>query len=200
MKPRCAFRIGLNLAWLVAVPAWLHAGAPGARQELSVDGLQHPAIIVIDHWGISHIFAASVRDAYFLQGYNAARDRLWQIDLWRKRGLGLLAKSLGPAYIDQDRAARLFLYRGDMREEWSSYAPGARNAAEAFVAGVNAYVEEVRHDEQPLPPEFALTGSRPDTWEAADVVRIRSHGLVDNLRSEVARARVACLRRTGIRV
>src|SRR5215469_11665050 len=83
-----------------------------------VDGLQGPATIVIDHWGIPHIFAASERDAFFLQGYNAARDRLWQIDLWRKRGLGLLAKSLGPAYVEQDRATRLFLYRGDMKREW----------------------------------------------------------------------------------
>ena len=51
---------------------------------------------------------------FFLQGYNAARDRLWQIDLWRKRGLGLLAKDFGPDYVAQDRAARLFLYRGDL--------------------------------------------------------------------------------------
>jgi penicillin G amidase len=192
MSPRGAFRIGLHLAWLLVVPACAHADALGARQEMSVDGLQHPATIRIDHWGISHIFAASIRDAYFLQGYNAARDRLWQVDLWRKRGLGLLAKSFGPAYVEQDRAARLFLYRGDMGEEWSSYAPGARAAAEAFVGGINAYVEEVRRGKKPMPPEFILTGSRPDSWEAADVVRIRSHGLVDNLDSEVTRARVAC--------
>jgi len=83
----------------------------------TVAGLGAPADIVIDHWGIAHVFAASTRDAFFLQGYNAARDRLWQIDLWRKRGLGLLSKSFGPAYVDQDRAARLFLYRGDMQRE-----------------------------------------------------------------------------------
>nr|WP_246592298.1 penicillin acylase family protein [Aminobacter anthyllidis] len=28
-------------------------------------------------------------DLFLVQGFNAARDRLWQIDLWRKRGLGL---------------------------------------------------------------------------------------------------------------
>ena len=88
--------------------------------------------------------AASARDAFFLQGYNAARDRLWQIDLWRKRGLGRLAASFGPAYVAQDRAARLFLYRGDMAAEWAAYGPGAREAVEAFAAGVNAYVAEVQ--------------------------------------------------------
>src|SRR6202042_3330714 len=114
------------------------------EQSWQVAGLGAPADIVIDHWGIAHIFAANVRDAFFLQGYNAARDRLWQIDLWRKRGLGLLAKSLGPAYIDQDRAARLFLYRGGMAAEWAAYAPGAKESVEAFAAGVNAYVAEVK--------------------------------------------------------
>ena len=105
---------------------------------------------------------------------------------------GLLAKSFGAAYVEQDRAARLFLYRGDMTREWSSYAPGARDTAAAFVAGINAYVEEVRKGGKPLPPEFKITGSMPESWQAEDVVRIRSHGLADNLFSEVTRAQVAC--------
>ncbi len=155
-------------------------------------GLQAPADIVVDHWGVAHIFAANVHDAFFLQGYNAARDRLWQIDLWRKRGLGLLSKSFGPAYVDQDRAARLFLYRGDMEKEWASYAPDSRAWVEAFVGGVNAYVAEVRSGDEPLPVEFKLTASQPEHWMADDVLRIRSHALVSNVTSEVARARVAC--------
>src|ERR1051326_639747 len=108
------------------------------QQTLTVQGLQKPARIVIDHWGIAHIFAANVHDAFFMQGYNAARDRLWQIDLWRKRGLGLLAKDFGPGYADQDRAARMFLYRGDMDKEGAAYGPNAKTYTEAFVEGVNA--------------------------------------------------------------
>jgi penicillin amidase len=163
------------------------------RETWTVKALGKPAHITIDHWGIPHIFAASRRDAFFLQGYNAARDRLWQIDLWRKRGLGLLSKSFGPSFVEQDRAARLFLYRGDMGREWAAYAPGAQNAAQAFVDGVNAYVEEVRAGTKPLPIEFKLTHSAPDQWHAEDIVRIRSHALVSNVTSEVSRARVACL-------
>jgi penicillin G amidase len=176
----------------VLIIAATTASAEVVHRQWSVDGLSAPAKIVIDHAGIPHIYAASVRDAYFLQGFNAARDRLWQIDLWRKRGLGLLARSFGPAYVEQDRAARLFLYRGDMEREWRAYAPGAREMAEAFTAGINAFVAAVRRGEQPLPLEFRLTESQPDTWQAADVVRIRSHGLVGNLDSEVTRAQVAC--------
>ncbi len=179
----------------IALTALMGAGAARAAtptDHWTVAGLKAPGEIVIDHWGIPHIYAASARDAFFLQGYNAARDRLWQIDLWRKRGLGLLSASFGPAYVAQDRAARLFLYRGDMDKEWASYAPGAKAEVEAFVAGINAYVAQVRAGAKPLAVEFTLTASAPEPWDAADVVRIRSHALVGNVLSEVARAQVAC--------
>ncbi len=167
--------------------------APGVAQEARrLPGLQAPGSIIIDHWGIPHIRAANARDAFFLQGYAAARDRLWQIDLWRKRGLGRLAASLGPAFVAQDRASRLFLYRGDMAAEWAAYPAEAKSWTEAFAAGVSAYVGEVEAGRAPLPEEFAATGSRPERWQAEDIVRIRSNALVSNLPGEVARARAIC--------
>ena len=190
-----------HLALCAAVATLALGGSDVAAQPQSdhwrVAGLQAPGRIIVDHWGVAHIFAASPRDAYFLQGYNAARDRLWQIDLWRKRGLGLLSASLGPGYVAQDTAARLFIYRGDMDREWASYAPGARGDTAAFVAGINAYVDEVRRGAKPLPVEFTLTKSNPDHWGADDVVRIRSHALVGNVTSEVARDRIACVAGLG---
>ncbi|HSZ50784.1 MAG TPA: penicillin acylase family protein [Caulobacteraceae bacterium] len=174
-------------AWAIGAQA-----APAKHETLAVPGLRGPARIVVDRWGIPHIFAASERDAFFVQGWNAARDRLWQIDLWRKRGLGLLSASFGPAYVAQDRAARLLLYRGDMDAEWAAYRPGMKDRTQAFVDGINAYVRAVRAGRRPLPVEFRLTGSTPTLWRAEDVMRIRSHALVSNLTSEVARARVAC--------
>lgn len=164
-----------------------------ARQvKTDVAGLNGPARILVDVWGIPHIYAGNEHDLFFLQGFNAARDRLWQIDLWRKRGLGLLARDFGPAYAEQDKALRLFLYRGDMNAEWASYGPRAKTYAEAFVAGINAYVADVRDGKRPLPIEFRIAGTRPDPWTADDVVRIRSHGLTRNIASEVKRSLVAC--------
>jgi len=167
--------------------------APSAAiQVRSVAGLHAKGEIVIDHWGIAHIYGASTRDAFFLQGYNAARDRLWQIDLWRKRGLGRLSASFGPAYVDKDRAARLLLYRGDMAAEWASYPEETRGWSQAFVAGVNAFVDEVNSGRRPAPKEFVLTGSHPERWTADDLVRIRSNALVGNLLAEVVRAQSVC--------
>jgi penicillin G amidase len=157
-----------------------------------VDGLAEPADIVVDTWGVPHIFANDHYDAFFVQGFNAARDRLWQIDTWRRRGLGLLAEAFGPQYLAQDRAARLFLFRGDMYREWLAYGSDAKRIAEAFVAGINAYIRLTRADPTLLPPEFAALDYQPALWSPADVVRIRSHGLWRNLTSEVSRARILC--------
>jgi penicillin amidase len=99
--------------------------------EILVAGLSKPVDITVDRWGIPHIRAENQADLFFAQGFNAARDRLWQLDLWRKRGLGKLAADFGPGFLAQDRAARLFLYRGDMEREWASYAPDARAICEA---------------------------------------------------------------------
>ena len=191
-------REGIVAAALTLVTASATAQVPdSARQEnRQLQGLAQPAQILIDHWGIPHIYAGSTRDAFFLQGYNAARDRLWQIDLWRKRGLGLLAADFGAAYVDQDRAARLFLFRGDMASEWAAYGPDAHSQADAFVAGINAFVAEIGSGARPLPVEFIAARTRPLPWSVDDVVRVRSHGLSRNLAQEVSRARVTC--RAGI--
>ena len=161
-----------------------------ASQTIETPGLDQTVEIIVDTWGIPHIYAASAHDAFFAQGFNAARERLWQLDLWRKRGLGLLSANFGPSYVEQDRAARLFLYRGDMDAEWAAYGPDARSWSEAFVAGLNAYVERVRAGAAPLPVEFRLTESVPALWQAADLVRIRSHGISNNAESESIRVRV----------
>jgi penicillin amidase len=184
-------RVGAGVLAVLAMTGVAQAQAPVAEHR-TVAGLEAPARVIIDHWGIAHIRAGSVHDAFFAQGWNAARDRLWQIDLWRKRGLGHLSASFGSAYVAQDRAARLLLYRGDMAAEWAAYPAEARAQTEAFVAGINAYIDAIAGGQAALPREFALTGSAPERWSAEDVVRIRSHALVSNVAEEVERARLVC--------
>jgi len=165
--------------------------AAGA-QPLAVAGLRQPARIVVDTWGVPHIYAASQDDVFFVQGFNAARERLFQIDLWRRRGLGELASVFGPGYVEQDRAARLFLYRGEMAPEWQAYGKDAQRTSARFVAGINAYIDHVARNPELLPFEFRQLGYQPAKWRAEDVVRIRSHGLTRNLTHEFARARMVC--------
>src|ERR1700734_504594 len=157
-----------------------------------VKGLEARTEVLIDRWGVPHIYATTRPDAFFSQGWNAARDRLWQIDLWRRSGLGELSSVLGANYIAQDRAIRLFVYRGDMRKEWAAYGSEAKRDTEAFVAGINAYVAAAKADVSLMPPEFKLAGYEPAFWSADDVVRIRNHGLASGVALQVTRAQAVC--------
>ncbi len=183
--------IAITVAWISTASLAANA-AKHPTDTYRVPGLEQPAEILVDEWGVPHIYAGTYYDAFFVQGFNAARDRLWQIDTWRRRGLGELSAVLGGAYVAQDRAARLFLFRGDMYREWLAYGSDSKRIAEAFVAGVNAFVDLTQSQPALLPPEFELLGYRPSHWSAADAVRIRGNGLWRNLTAEVDRARILC--------
>jgi penicillin G amidase len=156
--------------------------------EFVVEGLADDVEILVDVWGVPHVYAGSRDDVYLAQGFNAARDRLFQIDLWRRRGNGQLSEVLGEAFVEQDRANRLFRYRGDMRTEWLAYGTATRAVVTAFTRGVNAYVRWVLAHPEHLPPEFRVHGYLPAEWCPEDVVRFRTHGLFSNVEQELARA------------
>src|ERR1700692_298174 len=147
MKPCqriCASILVVAITLLAPPFAWAKDVAI-PQETLRVPGLRAAAEIRVDRWGVPHIYARSEADLFYVQGFNAARDRLFQIDLWRRRGLGQLSEVFGPVFLEQDRAARLFLYRGDMDREWRIYSTrGTREAepvAQRFVDGINAYVD-----------------------------------------------------------
>lgn len=161
-----------------------------ARETFQIRGIDAPVEIIVDRFGVPHIYAATYLDAFAAQGFAVARDRLWQIDIWRKRGLGRLSADYGARFVEADRAARLLLYRGDMDAEWASYGKDAREITEAFVRGVNAYVALAEAEPERMPIEFTRTGTRPERWSAEDCVRIRSHGPLFNFTRELTRAKV----------
>jgi len=171
----------------------LFVAATSAAQEIGttrfeIPGIEAPVEILVDRWGVAHVFAGGQDDLFFAQGWNAARDRLWQIDLWRRRGEGTLSEVFGPRFVEQDRAARLLLYRGDMHAEWLAYASDTKRIVTAWTRGVNAYVDLVLERPELMPPEFEALGYEPSHWTPEAVTRIRSHGLLRNATSEFRRA------------
>ena len=175
---------------VVFVSLALARGAGAASEtRLRVSGLSQTARIVIDRWGIPHIYAENADDLFFAQGFNAARDRLWQLDLWRRQGEGKLAEAFGSRFVNQDRAARLFLYRGDLDKEFRSYHPRARQILTAFTEGINAYIDLTRSRPGLLPMEFNLTRSKPGYWTPTTPL-VRIFGLTRNVGREVALAQL----------
>jgi len=172
----------------VAVIRLLALAAVGlGAEDIAIQGLKQPVEILRDRWGVPHIYAQSQDDLFFAQGFMAARDRLWQIDLWRRQATGTLAEVLGPEYVDKDRVSRLLRFRGDWQKEWPSYAPDAWHIVNAFVRGVNAYVQQPGRRRT---AEFEALGYDAGLWNPNDVVsRIAVFPMMNNLLSEAKRAR-----------
>ena len=159
--------------------------------KLAVAGLDSAVEVRRDNWGVPHIYARTVHDLFFAQGFVAAQDRLFQMEMWRRQGEGRLAEVLGKGSVDRDKFARLFRYRGDMAKEWASYAPDAREIVAAFVAGVNGYIAQVK-DHPPI--EFALLGFQPEPWSLdVPLQRMAALSMTSNALTEVDRANLITL-------
>lgn len=156
----------------------------GEQAAIDMPGLTQPVEIVRDKHGVSHIYAQNEHDLFYAQGFAAARDRLWQLDLWRRQGEGKMAEQFGPRFVEQDRAARMFLYRGDLEAEFASYHPRGKAILTSFAAGINAYVDWVKAHPEQMPEEFRLTGTQPGYWSPQTSL-IRLFGLTRNVTSEV---------------
>src|SRR5262245_30603954 len=128
--------------------------------EIVLDGLAQEVEVLRDRWGVPHIYAQSVEDLFFAQGFVVAQDRLWQMEGWRRWSEGRMAELIGEKGFAHDRLVRLLAYRGPFDEtELSSYHPEADRILTAYVAGINAYLD---HASSNLPIEFQLTGLKPE--------------------------------------
>jgi len=154
--------------------------------DIKIAGLREPVHVLRDKWGIAHVYAKNTEDLFFAQGFVAAQDRLFQIDMWRRVGAGETAEVVGKAGLAGDRFARLIKYRGDMFQEWSSYSPQAREIAYDFTRGINAYID---HLGDRLPIEFKLLGIKPKHWRPEDCLsRMSGIYMSRNFQTELARA------------
>ena len=135
----------LVLSGVVPGVAW------GSTVTTQLQGLQQPVEIVKDQWGVSHIYAQNQTDLFFAQGYNAARDRLFQFEMWRRRATGTLAEIMGNKAIEHDHGARLLRFRGDLDQEIAHYHEDGAEIIHAFVAGVNAYIKQTEAEPSLLP-------------------------------------------------
>lgn len=157
---------------------------PSNSEEISINGLNESVEIVRDEWGINHIYAKNQHDLFFAQGYAAAKDRLFQFEIWRRQATGTVAEILGERELKRDIGTRLFKYRGNMDKELNYYHDDGKEIIIAYTNGVNAYVDEISNSPELLPMEFKLLNIVPEKW-TPEVVISRHQGLLGNIGQEL---------------
>ena len=187
------YRGRVLLSVLLICVLWAgNLNAQHKSEQLEIAGLQEPVEVLTDRWGISHIYAQNQYDLFFAQGYAAARERLFQFELWRRQATGTVAEILGEREFKRDLGTRLFMFRGNMEQEMSYYHPEGIEIITAFVDGINAYIGETEKNSELLPLEFDLLGIKPGYW-TPEVVISRHQGLLGNIEDELDYARSVAL-------
>jgi penicillin amidase len=166
MLRRTLISVALLLGLVLALGSYavhrLRSGPPIRSQSLTVSGLQESVEIVYDSMGVPHIFAESMEDAIFAQGYVHARDRLWQMERFRRVLQGRLSEILGPSMVDTDRFLRTLGLERAARDGLSPSGSPTRRLMDHYAAGVNAAIDGWSGL---LPPEFVLLRFQPEPWE-----------------------------------
>jgi penicillin G amidase len=167
--------------------------AIAAHGQLTVPGLRAGASITRDERGIAWVEAEHETDLYFAAGFAQASDRLWQMDIARRRAHGRLSELFGAATLDQDIQARSLGLARVARRSLPELSPQCHANLISFSAGVNAVIRRMRR-RIGLPPEFLLLRYRPEPWSPLDsiaIVKQLGFDLAGNLRTEVFRMRLA---------
>ncbi|MEO6463145.1 MAG: penicillin acylase family protein, partial [Candidatus Eisenbacteria bacterium] len=131
---------------------------PDAGPQVTID---------LDNLGVPTVRGGSETAIAFGQGYAHARDRRFQMELFRRTAAGRLAELVGPFALPSDR---LFRQLGLAQVADSGVAllgPRRRALFEAYAAGVNACDRA-----HPTAPEFLVLGLQPAPWRPRDTALV----------------------------
>ncbi|HYU43176.1 MAG TPA: penicillin acylase family protein, partial [Vicinamibacteria bacterium] len=156
--------LGVGVYW-----RWSRRALPQVDGEVRLPGLTAPVAVRRDALGVPHLQASSLPDLMRAQGYVTAQDRMWQMDLLRRRAEGQLAEAFGPAALVADRDVRTLGLGDASRRAWPHVPPDLRVLVEAYTDGINAWLST--HGDA-LPLEFRLLHYAPRPWEAADSLAV----------------------------
>src|SRR6185436_10656889 len=128
-------------------------------------------------------------DAWFAAGVMHARDRRWQMELYRRVTMGRLSEVLGASTVPIDQRFLTLGLRDAAKAEWERAAPQVKAALERYSEGVNAATAGMVGRMRPI--EFQLVGITPPDWEPIDslaVGRLLTWRLAENHQAELVRA------------
>jgi len=153
------------------VRAQMRASWPQTSGTLEIQGLDQQVEIVRDDYGVAHIYAQTEEDLFFAEGYAHAQERFWQMEFQRRTGAGRLSEIFGEATLPTDRYLRQFGFYHLAQQAYEMADDKTRELAEAYAAGVNAYIADRKPGELGL--EFTLLdlqgmGVEIEPWQPAD--------------------------------
>lgn len=142
----------------------LYSSLPAEHATVTLPGLSTQATVSSDKLGIPSVVAANRQDAYRVLGYLHARDRLFQMELMRRKSAGRLAEIFGEKAVGIDKSQRDYQLEQAAQHIVAALPEPQKFVLAAYVSGVNAFISQA----DVLPPEFIALDFRPEPWRAED--------------------------------
>lgn len=190
-----ATALGFALVLLVLFVFWsTRRPFPQVSGNVEISGLEDVVEIIRDENGIPHIYASSVHDLFFAQGYVHAQDRFWQMDTWRHIGAGRISEIFGEDQLDTDAFLRTMGWVDLAADQFIETSDIGKEALAGYVAGVNNYIA----DRSPAELGFEYTvlelvnrNYTPEPWTAIDSLlwaKVMAWDLRGNMKDEISRS------------
>ena len=161
----------LMVVLLTTVAAFVRRPVPVTDGEIELPGLDAQVEVIRDDHGIPQIYADTDADLMRAQGFVAAQDRFFEMDVRRHVTAGRLSELFGEEALETDKYIRTMGWRRVAEEEWALLETETRDALSAYADGVNAYLEQNATTE--IAVEYTILGLtgldyEPEDWEPAD--------------------------------
>ncbi len=171
---------------------------PQTSGELIVSGLTAKVTVLRDDRGVPQIYADNSYDLFRAQGFVAAQDRFFEMDLRRHITAGRLAEMVGKDGVETDRVIRTMGWRRVAEAELPTLASSTRRYLQSYAEGVNAYIAQAGSPDK-MGLEYAVLGQkfadyRVEPWSPADSLawlKAMAWDLRGNYVDELTRARLS---------
>jgi penicillin G amidase len=140
-------------------------------QDIIIPQLKSNVKVAYDDRLVPHIFADNISDAYYVQGYLHATNRLWQMDFITRAAGGRLSEVLGNRIlrgtmttIDFDKLNRrrgITASAEKTVKEWEKDTE-TWGLVQSYCAGINSYINELKYKNFPV--EYKIFGIAPEAW------------------------------------
>jgi penicillin G amidase len=161
--------------WVAAIKEYAKSAVRPTEGRAALAGLRDEVEIFTDRWGVPHVYAKTIDDVYFAQGYLHAAERLWQMDFTRRASQGRLSELVGVAGLSLDRFFRTLGFWRISKKLAKKYDDESLALARPYHAGFQAALKTF-----PKPAEYQLLNAEPDFPDDLEsaLTDVASHALM----------------------
>jgi penicillin amidase len=129
-------------------------------------------------WFLTGPFDASLYDIFFEVGYQVAKDRLFQLEKYKRAATGRLSEVLGEDQKETDIFVRTMGYsRQELTDGFNGLDEESKNVIRGYVDGINKRIQYVIYENRSeMPMEYMAIGTQlgidfvPEQWEYEDLL------------------------------